>query len=77
MARTSAERQAAYRDRQKTKNTARLSVILSPLAKGCLVRLARHRFQTQRDCIEDLLIDAERAVLATLTDKLAYYVVSR
>lgn len=72
MAKTSAERQAAYRLRHKGAK-AKLSVMLSPLAKACLERLARHRFQTQRDCLEDLLIDAERAVTSAMTDHREYF----
>jgi len=67
---TSAERQAAYRQRHLAEGDAeRLNVIVSTTAKRKLERLARHRGETQRAVLEALLAEAENRAVAKMTAK--------
>lgn len=64
---TSAERQAAFRQRHLAEgNAERLNVIVDVSAKRQLERLARHRGTTQRAVIETLLAEAERRATARM-----------
>ena len=64
---TSAERQAAFRQRHLAEgNAERLNVIVDVSAKRQLERLARHRGTTQRAVIEALLAEAERRATARM-----------
>lgn len=72
MTKSSAERQRAYRERQ-AETAERLSMLVSVPAKRALERLARHRGETQRAVLEELLRDAERAVVDSLTFTATYY----
>lgn len=78
MAKSNAERQAAYRARHlKDENGMgeRISVLLDIHAKRALERLAKRYAVTQRAMLEKLLKDAERAMLDTLThdEQASYY----
>ncbi|WP_157198266.1 hypothetical protein [Methylomonas sp. DH-1] len=67
MAKSNAEIQKAYRDRQRDQALGeRLNIILSVTAKRKLERLARHQDKTQRDVLEALLEQAEADTIATL-----------
>ena len=64
---TSAERQAAFRQRHLAEgNAERLNVIVDVSAKRQLERLARHRGTTQRAVIEALVAEAERRAIARM-----------
>lgn len=64
---TSAERQAAFRQRHLTEgNAERLNIILGVSAKRQLERLARHLGSAQRAVLETLLAKAERQAIAKM-----------
>jgi hypothetical protein len=69
---TSAERQRAYRERH-AEAAKRINMLVSVSSKRALERLARHRGQTQRAVLEDVLGAAERAVLDVFENTSAYY----
>ncbi len=74
---TSAQRQAAYRQRhlQDTDGSGeRLNMIVSVQAKAQLKRLARHAGITQRAMLEQLLEKAERRAVARMQDSDDYFV---
>lgn len=74
MALSSAERQRAYRDRQREAGE-RLNIFVDVTAKRALERLARHHAVTQRAMLERLLADAEQDVVDSLgrRERSAYY----
>jgi len=69
---TSAERQRAYRERH-AEAAERINMLVSIGAKRALERLARHRGQTQRAVLEEVLGAAECAVLETVENTSVYY----
>jgi hypothetical protein len=69
MAKTPAERQREYRRRHRE----RINLALTPHAKAALGRLARHRGETQKAVLEQLIADAERATVDQLADPGSYY----
>ncbi len=74
---TSAERQAAYRQRHLQDvdgHGERLNMVISVQAKAQLKRLARHAGITQRSMLELLLEKAENQVVARMKDQGDYYV---
>lgn len=74
MAKSAAERQREFRQRKLTEGTdARLDVLVSATAAAALKRLARHHGMTQRAMLERVLVDAEGATVAALTDTSAYF----
>lgn len=63
----SAEWQAAYRARHLKDGTdCRLSMVVSANTAAMLAKLARHHGITQREALERIVADAERALCATL-----------
>jgi hypothetical protein len=67
MAKTSAQRQAAYRARRHDgEGTRRLNTWISVPAYFALQRLARHHGATQRERIERLAIQTDEQMLKTL-----------
>lgn len=67
MAKTSAQRQAAYRSRRHDgEGTRRLNTWISVCADFALRRLARHHGTSQRETIERLIIDADDQRMKTL-----------
>jgi hypothetical protein len=72
MAKTNAELQKAYRQRTELQ---RLDIRIEGPAKRALARLAAHHGLTQGSTLTELLLKAERDVLATLEDaqRKAYY----
>ena len=66
MAATSAQRQAAYRQRAKHKEVKRLNLWIDMSAAGALARLARREGVSQRAMIERLVNQADDAVYASL-----------
>ena len=65
---SSAERQAAYRQRHLAEgNAERLNIVLNVSAKRQLERLAQQRGTTQRAVLEALLADAERRATARMS----------
>lgn len=78
MAQSSAERQAAYRQRHLRDESAtdeRLSLLVDIHAKRALERLAVRHGVTQRAMLQTLITDAERAVVDALTgrEQASYY----
>lgn len=72
MAKTTAERQAAYRARRDTAGVdgngqRRLSMWLSTGAALALARLASRYSVTQREFVENMLLAEDERVLATMT----------
>ena len=71
MAKTNAQRQAAYRKRHldnwRSKDSARLNVILPSESKRQLVRLAARYAVTEREMLIKLLADAETSTLKKLS----------
>jgi len=63
MAKTNAELQKAYRQRSEL---ARLDIRIEGGAKRALARLAAHQGLTQSNTLTELILAAERDVLATL-----------
>lgn len=63
MAKTNAELQQAYRQRSER---ARLDIRIEGGAKRALARLAAHQGASQHEVLTELLLKAERDVLATL-----------
>lgn len=66
MAQTNAERQAAYRQKHLQDEDAgceRLNVVLDLSAKRSLERMASAYGMTQRDILERVIADAEKAAL--------------
>lgn len=62
MAQTNAQRQAAYRRRNRDPErpaTARVNSVVSAHAAAALARLARHHGTTQRAVLEALILAAE------------------
>ena len=67
MPKTSRERQAAYRSRrQDGEGEYRLNTWISSQASFALGRLARHQGLSRRAVLEQLVIDADQAILETL-----------
>jgi hypothetical protein len=66
MASSSAARQAAYRARQMDAGAVRLDVIVDRSTIDALARLARHRGQTVRLTLEQIIGAAEDAAVAEL-----------
>ena len=71
MAKTTAERQAAYRERQDSggadgNGQRRVSMWLSTGAALALARLARRYGVTQRELVENMLIAEDERLLATM-----------
>ncbi len=67
MAKTSAQRQAAYRSRRHDgEGTRRLNTWISVPAYFALQRLARHHGTTQREMIERLAIQTDEQILSSL-----------
>lgn len=71
MAKTTAERQAAYRERQDSggadgNGQRRVSMWLGTGAALALARLARRYGVTQRELVENMLLSEDERVLATL-----------
>ena len=78
MAKTNAERQAAYRERHLKDEQGmgeRLNMVVDMKAKLALKRLAIRYGVTQRDVLEGLIEDAEDALLKELsaTEQSEYY----
>ncbi len=78
MAKTNAERQAAYRERHLKDEQGmgeRLNMVVDMKAKLALKRLAIRYGVTQRDVLEGLIDDAEEALLKELsaTEQSEYY----
>lgn len=65
MAKTNAELQKAYRRRTEL---TRLDILIEGPAKRALVRLAAQHNYPMRVILQDLVLQAERDVLATLDD---------
>lgn len=63
MAMSSAERQRSYRERMKSEGV-RINMIVSPYSAAALDRLARHNGTSKKDALEQLIRNAEEAVLA-------------
>jgi macrodomain Ter protein organizer (MatP/YcbG family) len=77
MAKSTSERQRAYRQRHLAEGDAeRLNVVVSVQAKRQLERLARHRGVTQRETLETMLAQAERRATANLRNTAGYYSVT-
>ncbi len=67
MAKSNAEIQKAYRDRQREQALGeRLNIILNVTAKRQLERLARHQGKTQREVLEAILGQTEADIMASL-----------
>ena len=66
MAMSNVERQRAYRERMKLEG-ARFSTIVSKHSAAALERLARHHGLSKKDMIEQLISDADEAVLKSMT----------
>lgn len=66
MAQTNAELQHAYRLRTERE---RLDIRIEGAAKRALARLAVHQGLNQHEVLTELLLAAERVVLATLNEK--------
>lgn len=65
MAKTTAERQAAYRTRHLKEGEAeRLNIVVSFRAAMALRRLAAHEGISQREVLERLIIDAQDAAVS-------------
>ncbi len=65
MAQTSAQRQAAYRQRRLQDGTdSRLNVLVSATAKAALERMAQHYGVTQREALERALREAEERTVS-------------
>ncbi len=76
MAKTTAERQAAYRTRHlKEGEGERISVVVSLGAAMALRRLAAHGGTSQRNVIESLLVEAQTKVTRDMNadQQTAYY----
>ncbi len=78
MAQSNAERQAAYRTRHlKDENATgeRLNLLVDIHAKRALERLAIRYSVTQRDMLQTLITDAEKALVNTLSsnEQSSYY----
>lgn len=70
MAKTSAERQAAYRARHlKDGEGERINMVVSLGAAMALRRLAAHRGNTQRQVLENLLAEAQAATTGDMTSE--------
>lgn len=70
MAKTSRERQAAYRERHlKTEDAtkSRLNILISDKAMLALKRLTKHYVTTQADMLEQVLLEEQRRVIAGMT----------
>jgi hypothetical protein len=65
MAKTNAEIQKAYRQRSELQ---RLDIRIEGGAKRALARLAAHHGQTQGNTLAELILKAERDLVATLGD---------
>jgi len=65
MAKTNAELQKAYRQRSERE---RLDIRIEGGAKRALARLAAHQGLSQHEALTELLLKAERATLATLSE---------
>lgn len=65
MAKTNAELQKAYRQRSELQ---RLDIRIEGGAKRALARLTAHQGLTQSNTLTELILKAERDVLATLDD---------
>jgi len=78
MAKSNAERQAAYRQRHLKDvdgNGERLSLLVDIHAKLALERLARRYAVTQRAMLERLIVEADKAVKADMSaEQYAAYV---
>jgi hypothetical protein len=67
MAKTSAQRQAAYRSRRHDGDgDRRLNTWISTQAAFALARLARHHGLSQRAILEQLVLTADQTILDTL-----------
>jgi hypothetical protein len=65
---TNAERQRAYRQRQRQEgNTARLNVRVSLATQQALQRLCQHYSLTPEALLDQLVVGTERRVLAGMT----------
>jgi hypothetical protein len=72
MTKSTAERQAAYRDRQDSggvdgNGQRRISMWLSTGAAFAMARLASRYGVTQRELVENMLLAEDERVLATMT----------
>ena len=70
MAKTSRERQAAYRERHlKTEDAtkSRLNILVSDKAMLALKRLTKHYGTTQADMLEQVLLEEQRRVIAGMS----------
>jgi hypothetical protein len=82
MARTAAERQAAYRKNRATagdNGERRINVWVSTATALALQRLARRGAVTQRSVIEELVLAADEQAAASLTEEewAGYFSVTR
>lgn len=72
MAKTAAERQAAYRAKRHERNNgdgeALLHVLIKSQADFALERLARHHKLTKKAMIEQMAIEADEVMIKTLGD---------
>ncbi len=74
MGKSGAERQRAFRQRRIADGTdARLDMVVSASAAAALQRLARHHGTSQRAMLEQVLAQAEQAVVAGIADPSGYY----
>jgi hypothetical protein len=78
MAKTPAERQAAYRQKHLhdiESNKARLNLIVGHQAKLALTRLAKRYGVTQTELLEHLILDEQKRALDTMSteESYAYY----
>lgn len=62
-AKTTAERQRAYRERLKKRDVSRLDVIVSDQAHHALACLALHSNVTQKEILERLILSEQNRIL--------------
>lgn len=72
MGKTAAQRQREYRERH-AETGERLNMAVSATTKRSLERMARHQGCSQREALERILLNAERALVDSLDDPGAYY----